>query len=77
VGALATANSDDSEDLYRGVAVGSALGLLVAFAASVGIDDIPADTPLIGEHSSIAPTTVPMTDSGGHTRLALGLGGTW
>jgi len=79
---FATASSSNggnsSQDLYRGLSLGAAAGLLVTFVATGSLDGIPPDDAPPAQPTSlhVTPTLSPMAGVDGQMRTMLGLSGT-
>jgi len=70
------ANSDSG--VWAGVTIGSALGLVITFLATSGLDGIPPDDVALHapRHQLFTPTLLGVTDADGRSHAALGLTGT-
>jgi hypothetical protein len=71
----ASSNSDGG--VWAGVTIGSALGLVITFLATSGLDGIPPDDLALRapRHQRFTPTLLPVTDADGRAHTALGLTG--
>jgi hypothetical protein len=69
------ANSDSG--VWAGVTIGSALGLVITFLATSGLDGIPPEDVALRapRRQRFTPTLLPITDAEGRSHAALGLTG--
>ena len=74
---LGGAAADSESGVWSGITVGSALGLVVTFLATSGLDGIPPDDVALRapRRQRFTPTLLPVTDAEGRAHAALGLTG--
>jgi hypothetical protein len=77
--ASGSSSANQSRDIYRGISIGAALGLLVTFASTSGLDGIPPEDPAPAHtHAAgprLAPTVVDVAGGDGRSHPGLGLAG--
>jgi hypothetical protein len=76
-GLLTAASSDTEEDVFRGLCVGSAVGLLVGFIATSTLDGIPPETPVISglRRTRLQPAVMTSFGPAGRPQAAWGVSG--
>jgi hypothetical protein len=76
-GMIAAGAQEDLNGLFRDLALGSALGVLVTFLSTSSIDAVPADAQMDGKPVSslryLEPTVLPIVERDGRTQPRLGL----
>jgi hypothetical protein len=75
---LGIGSADNDSDVWKGITIGSAAGLIITFLASGSLDGIPADDTVASvrrKPSRFTPTLLPVAGADGRAHPALGLTG--
>jgi hypothetical protein len=72
------AGNNDDADVWKGITIGAASGLIITFLASGGLDGIPAEDATVSARRKpprFLPTALPVTGLEGRSHPALGISG--
>ncbi|MBI2062043.1 MAG: hypothetical protein HYT87_20210 [Nitrospirae bacterium] len=72
LGLLLSTESDEPA-AWRGLTIGAAGGLALAYALAAGVDPIPPETPLLGCLSAVQPVVAPVVGKDGNPAWSIGL----